>query len=170
MGNKSEMLGWIDFQEERIYKDISTHKNLLIALRILREEFWHKETLLVFSPLKNKWKSRWLQSTVSLSLLVPRPSWDSWSHWSQCFEYYSLKVAGVPSDKSADLSKFKPDFCFDDSGSYPAVNTSSQYCKFNGRCTENHTKHTNFCCVQKKRRIWNIKPGGTQSDHWALQV
>jgi hypothetical protein len=41
MGNKPEMWGLINLQEEIIYKEINTHKNLrtCIALRTLREEF-----------------------------------------------------------------------------------------------------------------------------------
>ena len=156
MGNKSEMLGWINFQEERIYEAISTRKNLLIALRILTEELWHKETSLVFNPLKNKWKSSWLESRV------PRLSGDSWPHWSQCFEYYALKVAGVPPDTSVDLSEIKPHLYFYDSGSYPAVNTVFKPVSLmvavlrTLRNTHNHT-------VCRNIEFWIIEPGCTQS-------
>lgn len=153
IGNKSEMLGWINFQEERIYKDISTRKNLLIALRILREEFWHKETSFVFNPLKNKWKSRWQQSTVPRLIRL-----------KSVFRILLFESAGVPWDKIADLSEFKPDFCFDDSASYPAVNTSFNPIRLMVavlRTIWNTQIHT--VCWNIEFRV--IKPGCTQSGH-----
>jgi hypothetical protein len=34
-------------------------------------------------------------------------------------------------------------------------------------CSEIHIKHTNTLCGQNVRLL-NVKPGGTYSDHWAL--
>jgi len=35
-------------------------------------------------------------------------------------------------------------------------------------CSEIHTKHTNTVCGQNAKLV-NVKPGGTYSDHWALE-
>jgi len=35
-------------------------------------------------------------------------------------------------------------------------------------CSEIHTKHINTLCGQKGEFV-NVKPGGTYSDHWALE-
>jgi len=36
-------------------------------------------------------------------------------------------------------------------------------------CSEIHTKHINTLCGQNVE-LCNVKPGGTHSDHWALEV
>jgi len=36
-------------------------------------------------------------------------------------------------------------------------------------CSQIHTKHINTLCGQKVELL-NVKPGGTYSDHWALEV
>jgi len=36
-------------------------------------------------------------------------------------------------------------------------------------CSEIHTKHINTLCGQNVE-LFNVKPGGTYSDHWALTV
>ena len=35
-------------------------------------------------------------------------------------------------------------------------------------CSEIHTKHINTLCGQKVE-LMNVKPGGTYSDHWAVE-
>ena len=35
-------------------------------------------------------------------------------------------------------------------------------------CSQIHTKHMNTLCGQNAELL-NVKPGGTYSDHWALQ-
>jgi hypothetical protein len=35
-------------------------------------------------------------------------------------------------------------------------------------CSETHTKHINTLCGQNVEFV-NVKPGGTYSDHWALE-
>jgi hypothetical protein len=35
-------------------------------------------------------------------------------------------------------------------------------------CSENHTKHINTLCGQNAEFV-NVKPGGTDSNHWALK-
>jgi hypothetical protein len=35
-------------------------------------------------------------------------------------------------------------------------------------CSEIHTKHINTLCGHKVELL-NVKPGGTYSDHWALE-
>ena len=35
-------------------------------------------------------------------------------------------------------------------------------------CSQTHTKHVNTLCGQKVEFV-NVKPGGTYSDHWALE-
>jgi len=35
-------------------------------------------------------------------------------------------------------------------------------------CSEIHTKHINTLCGQNVEFV-NVKPGGTYSDHWALE-
>jgi len=34
-------------------------------------------------------------------------------------------------------------------------------------CSQTHTKHINTLCGQKVELV-NVKPGGTYSNHWAL--
>jgi hypothetical protein len=36
-------------------------------------------------------------------------------------------------------------------------------------CSEIHTKHTNTLCGQNVEFV-DVKPGGTYSDHWALDI
>jgi len=35
-------------------------------------------------------------------------------------------------------------------------------------CSQIHTKHINTLCGQNVE-LFNVKPGGTQSNHWALK-
>ena len=42
------------------------------------------------------------------------------------------------------------------------------YGKIIAVCSEIHTKHINTVCGQKVQLL-NVKPGGTYSDHWALE-
>jgi len=73
-------------------------------------------------------------------------------------------VADVPSDKGADLSEFKPDFCFDDSCSHPAVNTSFNPVSLTVAVLST-VRNTHIHTVCRNVEFWNIKPGGMQSGH-----
>jgi len=41
------------------------------------------------------------------------------------------------------------------------------YGKIIAVCSQIHTKHTHTLCEQTE--LLNLKPGGTYSDHWALE-
>jgi len=42
------------------------------------------------------------------------------------------------------------------------------YRKIIAVCSQIHTKHINTLCGQNVE-FFNVKPGGTYSDHWALE-
>jgi len=42
------------------------------------------------------------------------------------------------------------------------------YTEMNAVCSQIHTKHINTLCGQNVEFV-NVKPGGTYSDHWALE-
>ena len=42
------------------------------------------------------------------------------------------------------------------------------YSEIMADCSQIHTKHTNILCGQNVE-FFNVKSGGTYSDHWALE-
>ena len=76
--------------------------------------------------------------------------------------------------QNVGLLNVKPDGTYSDhwatKGQKSVIKTNQLmlYRKIIAICSQVHTKHVNVLCGQNVELL-NVKPGGTQIDHWALE-